>query len=322
MKKSTVSALLAALVLTVSANTGLAAEAADNSLSVTGEATLHWERGKVKGEDTAHTGEQTFILNFNQPLSDKFSLYTRFAYRHFSGDDNADSIHELDQYGLIYQTETDTLKLGSQDLEFGTAAALVDLTEVGRKDMFRGANWLSETEHRTLNVIIGKADGQFEKSEDGDRFADGDDKTVFGLTLGKTFGDVTVSGEYLHVRDAADAEVPGSVYGLGLATSADKWDFSLAGLKSSANSKNTGVIADVTYNMSDTDTLSAIYRNFQDNAVVGGLATYDPGTKGVELVWAKSLSDRWGLELSHERVSYKDGSPKERVTYIETTYSF
>lgn len=321
MNKKTLSAFLAALLLTVSANTGLAAEAADNSLSVTGEATLHWERVKVKGGEDSHTGEQTFTLGLEQPLSEKFSLYTRFAYRHFSGDDgNLDSIHELDQYGLIYQTDAGTLKLGSQDLEFGTSAALVDLTEVGREAMFRGANWTSENDYRTLNIIIGKADGKDEVGDD--RFADGDDKTVFGLTLGKAFGDVTVSGEYLHVRDAAAADVPGSVYGLGLSTSVDKWDFSLAGLKSSAENKNSGVIAGVTYNLSDTDALSATYRNFKENAVVGGLATYDPGTKGVELVWAKSLSDRWGLELSHERVSYKNGDPKDRTTYIETTYSF
>jgi hypothetical protein len=319
MNKKTLSTLLAALVITVTANTGLAAEPEDKSLSVTGEATLHWERGKVKGGDDSHTGEQTFTINFNQPLSENVSLYTRFAYRHFSGDDrDKDSIHELDQYGLIYKTSAGTLNLGSQELEFGTSAALVDLTEVGRKEMFRGANWSSENEYRTINAIVGKVDGRFADGED--RFTNGDDKTVLGLTIGKALGDVTVSGEYLHVRDAED--IPGSVYGLGLSTSVDKWDFSLAGLKSSASDKNSGVIASAAYNLSDTDTLSATYRNFKENAVVSGLATYDPGTKGVELVWAKSLSDRWGLELSHERISYKNGDPKERVTYIETTYSF
>lgn len=319
MKKSTVSTL-AALMLTLSATTGLAAEPEDNKLSVSGEATLHFERVKVVGDDTYHVGEQTFTLDFNQPLSEKFSLYTRFAYRNFSGDDDTDSIHELDQYGLVHKTDAGTFNLGSQAVEFGTLASLVDLTEVGRKEMFRGASWSSENDYRTLNLIAGRVDGTNGAKED--RFADGKDKTVLGMTLGKAFGDVTVSGEYLHVRDAAAAAVPGSVYGLGLSTTVNKWEFSLAGLKSSADNNNSGIIADATYTLSDTDTLSLTYRNFKENGVVGGLATYDPDTKGVELVWAKALSDRWGLELSHEWAKQISTGEKARTAYIETVYSF
>lgn len=311
MNKKTLSTLLAALVITVTANTGLAAEPDDKNLSITGEATLHWERAKVKGGPSEHTGEQTLTLDFNQPLSKEFSLYTRFAYRNFSGDNKDSSIHELDQYGLIYKDSAGTLNLGSQSLEFGTLAALVDLTEVGRDAMFKGATWTSENEYRKLHLIAGRVD---KSTLETDR-----DKTVTGITLGKTFGDVTVSGEYLHTSNTGNT---GSVYGLGLSTSVDKWAFSLAGLKSSADTKDSGIIADITYTLSDTDTLSATYRNFKENAVIGGLATYDPDTKGVELVWAKSLSDKWSLELSHEWAKSLTSNEKTRTAYIETTYSF
>lgn len=312
MTKTALLTLLTALLITVTTNSGLAAEPADNkSLTVSGEATLQWERVKPKGAPDSHTGEQTFILNFNQPLSDSVSAYARFAYRNFSGDNTDASIHEIDQFGLIYENSAGTLTLGSQGAELGTLAGLIDLTEVGRDNMFRGATWASESGQRKFQLLIGKVDKNL--------LAAGDNKTVTGLEVSKAIGNVTVSGEYLHVSDNPGVN---SVYGLGLKTAVDKWAFSLEGLHSSANQAASGMLAGVTYAATENETISATYRDLKANSVVTGLATYDANTKGVELAWEKSLTDRWNVKLSHEWAKTIGTPDKERIVSIETTYTF
>ncbi|KYZ75643.1 hypothetical protein AXX12_10535 [Anaerosporomusa subterranea] len=312
MKKAALSSLLTALVITATATTALAAEAADNrTLSVSGEATLQWERVKPKADPDSHTGEQTFILNFSQPLSDNVSAYARFAYRNFGGDNIDDSIHEVDQFGLIYEAPGGTLTLGSQEAELGTLSGLADLTEVGRDNMFRGATWASESEQKNLKLLVGKVDKNLLETNNN--------KTVTGLEVSKVFGDVTVSGEYLHVSNNPSVN---SVYGLGLKTAVDKWEFAFEGLRSSADQAASGMLAGVTYAATEKETISATYRNLKANSVVTGLATYDANTKGIELAWEKSLTDRWSVKLSHEWAKTIDTQNKERIAAIETTYTF
>lgn len=311
MKKAISASLLAALLIITAATTALAAAPSDSQLSVSGEATLQWERVKPKANPDSHTGEQTLILNFNQPLSTNVSAYARYAHRNFSGDNTDDSVHELDQYGLIYTSSAGTLTLGSQSAELGTLVGLVDLTEVGRDYMFRGASWASQSEQNQLKLLVGKVDKNLLETSTN--------KTITGFEIAKEFGDVTVSGEYLHVSNNPSVN---SVYGLGLKTSVGKWDFAFEGLRSSASQDASGLLTGITYAAAENETISAIYRNLKVNSVVTGLATYDANTKGVELSWEKTLTDRWSIKLSHEWAKAIDTQTKEKIAAIETTYTF
>ena len=312
MKKSTLSALLTALVIATTANAGLAAEnTGAGELAITGDTTVKWERSKTTGDPASHAGEQTLKLNFSQPISEKVSLYGRFVYRNFSGDSTDKSIHEFDQYGLIYQADKGTLTLGSQEATLGTLSGLIDLTEVGRDNMFVGASWASGAEQDNLKVLAGRVDRNY--------FETDANKTVIGLEASKAFGDVTVTGEYLHTNNTPDVS---SIYGLGLKTTVDKWEFSFEGLRSSAKQAASGMLAGIAYTAAEKETISATYRNLKANSVVPGLATYDENTKGVELAWEKSLTDRLNLKLSHEWAKTIDTQAKDRIITIETTYTF
>lgn len=315
MNKTKLSALLTALIITAAANTGLAAEPAEQQetekLSLTGEASLYWERVKPDGAADSHNGEHTFKLNFSYPVSEKVELYARYAYRTFRGDNTDPSINELDQYGLKLKTGSGNLTIGSQEATLGTLSGLIDLTEVGRDNMLTGAVWETGEEEESYRLLAGRVDKDLVGATHNSK--------LFGAEASKAFGSLTVSGEYLHASD-----IPGisSMYGLGLKTTADKWEFALEGLRSSAKQDASGILAGVTYSPAEAEAISATYRNLKANSVVTGLATYDAGTKGVELAWEKSLSDNWSLKLSHEWIKYIDTNAKEKLAAIETIYTF
>lgn len=318
MMNKTRTTLLAALAVVATVNTGFAAESTESSvLSIAGEATLKWERSNPTGSPDSHTGEQTLKLNFSQPLSEKVSLYGRFAYRNFSGNITHDSIHELDQYGLIYKAGTNTLTLGSQEVTLGTLSGLVDLTEVGRDFMFRGANWTSEAEECKLRLLAGRVD------KNALSIVNDKDATVTGIEASKAFAGVTFTGEYLHInKQLANQADFNSVYGVGAKYGIDKWEFSMEGLRSSAKQDKYGLLAGATYSVADNESISATYRNLKANSVITGLATYDAGTKGVELAWEKSLSERLSVTLSHEWTKDLATQERDRIASLEATYTF
>lgn len=312
MKKTALSAILTAMVITVSANTGFAAEPAEpGTLSISGEATLLWERHKPKNESDSHNSEHTFKLNLSQQVADNLELFGRFAYRHFGGDDSSDSIHELDQYGIKLKTGNGLLTIGSQEATLGTLSGLVDLTEVGRDSMFKGVAWETGDDQEKVHLLGGRVDKNLVELPD--------DQKLLGFEVSKTMGDYSLAGEYLHVSD-----VPGlsSIYGIGVKRTVDKWEFSLEGLRSTAKKDSNGILAGVSYSPVENEAISATYRNLKANSVVTGVATYDANTKGVELAWEKSLSERWSVKLTHEWAEAIDTRAKERVASIETTYTF
>lgn len=311
MKKTAVS-MLAAFVLTAAANTTLAAENTEPAaLSITGEASLNWERSKIKGGAEANTSEQTIKLNFSHQLSDSVSLYGRFAYRNFGRDNTDPTIHEFDQYGLKFKTAGGTLTAGSQEATLGMLSGLVDLTEVGRDNLFAGAAWESGTEEEKYHVLVGRVDNKLVGTQDNQK--------LIGFEASKTFGSWTLAGEYLH---ASDVPAISSMYGLGLKTTADKWEFAVEGLNSSAKQDSSGILVGITYSPEEKESISATYRHLKANSVVTGLATFDANTKGIELAWNKNLSERWHLELKHEWATTLDTNEKQRIATIETIYSF
>ncbi|EGO62729.1 porin [Acetonema longum] len=300
--------LLMAALLTLGTAAGVHAEEGD-ALEISGSLTGNWEHVEEKATDEEFDNtEQTFNLNLNYSFSDKLEAYLRYSYRHFGGDNSDEKISELDLYGIKYQlNEENALNIGSQEAELGVLSGLVDLTEVGKDAMMQGVTWDYGAEDADISAhVIG-----------GETF-DGD-LTLAGLQLNKKMGDVTVSGEYLHLKDdTTDDKL--STFGLGAAYTFEKWGLAAEYLRSDADEDKTGYLAGVTYSFTDDNTLSLTYRNLKSASTLIG--TYGNDTKGFELEWEKSFSDRWTLTLTHEKATTISTDEDTDTSTVEVSYSF
>jgi hypothetical protein len=271
-------------------------------VTITGEATVKYERDTMQGDPDVSGTMSTIKLNAEAELGSGLSLFGRLAAQRATQPGLADfnpaayaantkSVVALDQFGLLYKADNLTYKLGRQGVAIGTEALLFkrDDDGVGKHVFVDGL---------TVDGKIGAVDfAAYAVREDnesgntrGKLYAvrtgySPTEKLNWGLTLGRYQNEA--AGNTNHWAVDGKYEI-------------DKHSFSAQYTKSSANADNKGYVMNWTYDFDGKTAVSLIAFRMEANGAMGGQSEFDGDNRGFYYGLTHKLSEAASLELVYK----------------------
>lgn len=312
------------LLLTALANLAALPAAHAAHVTVTGEATVKYERDRADGEPAVSGTMTTVKLTAEGEMSSGWSWYARLAAQQATQPALADfntgayasgtkSVAALDQFGFVHKAGPFTYKLGRQDVTIGTEALLYKRNHenVGRHAFVDGLTVGGKSGATDLSLVAAREDNEAGR-ENGTLYAlragwQTADKTSWGLTWGRyqnsTAGSTThwaVDGKYEFGKHSLSAQYT----------------------QSDAASDNKGYVMNWTYDFDGKTALYLMGFRRESAAAMGDQSEFDGGHKGFYYGLTHSLGKNTGLEILYkDQRQLGDGAKNNKFEAI-VTHSF
>lgn len=296
---------LAAVVL---ANAGAVA-ASPPTLS--GDVKFKWEAAQPADAEQEENFESTLRLRLEGEAGRQAKWFVRYGLRDLQGDASHERTSRMDQYGLRWGGEGESLTLGAQDVILGPWGSMVDLTDNVGNTMLTGADWQTHWGQAEVRLLGGRL-GE-------DLFADQQRRHLWGVEVGGVFGTAHVALAGLTLSDVA---VGGHYWQLSASQPWGKAEVLAEVLRSNAGSDKRGWVAGVAYHPTEQDTFSLHQRRLEAQAVPEGLGGYDADSKALELDVSRTLTDNQTLTLKREWSKTISGDVSNQVTSVEWNLTF
>ena len=304
------------LLLTALANLSALPAAYAAPVTITGEATVKYERDRADGEPAVSGTMSTVKLTAEGEMSSGWYWYARLAAQQATQPALADfntgayasgtkSVAALDQFGFLRKAGSFTYKLGRQDVTIGTEALLYKRNHenVGRHNFVDGLTVGGKAGATDLALSAAREDNEAGR-ENGTVYAlragwQTSEKAGWGLTWGRYQSSSTGSTNHW----AVDGK-----YEFG------KHSLSAQYTQSDAASDNKGYVVNWIY---DFDGKTALYLTGfrrETAAAMGDQSEFDGGHKGFYYGLTHQLSKDTGLEILYkDQRQLADGAKNNKL---------
>ena len=259
-------------------------------VSFSGDFTHQVQRTVYADGTSANNIETTTFLYANWPVDAKVTLFGRYGYEHFGGDeDHIAARYQLDQYGVRWVPDKKTrLAIGKQGAYMGTYSGLVSIGGTAGQGMVDGLDFQHTTNDSALHMIA----GQFDRRLFGDA---AHDAAAYGMEFGERIGQDQLTAGYLWLKNDAC-----HYYSTGLVHPAGKAQFTAEYVFSTAAAQKEGVIYGVSYSLGEHDGISITTHHLKAQAV-SAISGYSNATASTAVSWGHSWRQGY-FSVSYEKV--------------------
>lgn len=286
-------------------------------LTFDGETVVKYEtiRYHTEGiQDVAHT-QRTLRLTFHQPVSSTTEAFLRFGHQSYTDSEEKETKKGLDQYGLLFKTDTLTAKLGSQDTYLGAFGVMFDNSSNVGEGMLTGIDLRYKQSRLEYHLAAGSLDASL--------FDDGKSRPLTGGELAYFAGSTRFMASYLHIPDLAKPASDFSGFSINAPQGKAEWITEY--VHSSAASANQAFLFGLTYQPRLGQAVKIVCGEIQTNAVPEGkssLGGYDNGIRGFQAGLFQALTLHDSIMLKYSQVHTIDLNIPISKTELQYTHSF
>ena len=291
-------------------------------VNVTGDVSVTYERDTSDVDPTVSGMIYTTTLMGEADFGAGLSGYARLGAQHITksgfGDFNTDpgaygpdkkSVIALDQFGLIYEKDNLTYKLGRQDAGVGTTALLYNRPDsnIGKKAFVDGLAVSGTVGVMDVSALAAQEDnvGSLDNKVYAIRAGYSPQENLnYGVTLGRYQGSAVdstnhwaVDGTYTVGKNSLTAEFT----------------------KSSSSADNKAYAAIWNHDFDGKTAASITGFRVEENGSMGGQSDFDAGNRGFHYGITRSLNDAQSLELVYK--AQKEISSGQGNNALELTFS-
>ena len=319
MKKTTLIALCTLL------NVAFAPVAFANPVKLSGDFSLKYQRDHVDGESAKDGLVSTLTLNAKAKLSESTCLYTRLGaqnvsksqFRDFDTPYYSDEKEEtigFDQFGIIWNKDELTYKLGRQDVTVGATALLYSRSEsnIGQGAFADGLSLNGNIGNTEISAFFGQEDNY--GSDDNRLYAL---RAAFSPNETWTYG--ATAARYVNKEAGQENTNHWAVDGT---YKYGKHNLTAEFAKSNSSDYNKAYAIAWGYDFNDKASASITGFRVEEQASMGGGSDFDNDNRGIHYGAAYQLNDALSLEAVYKDQKRISDGVKNNSAEITLNYTF
>lgn len=313
--------VITAIILGSSLFTASAAIAAP--VTITGDTSIKYTREKQDGTDAQSGMAYTLRITGETEIANNLTLFTRLGaqstgHNLVGSDFNSDaypdkhSVMSLDQYGLIFKTDSITYKLGRQNATIGTSALLYSRpdTNIGKDNFVDGLSLAGKAGAIELSALMAREDN-----------VNSDNNRVYAVRTGYSPSDnlnvgITLGRYQNHTAPSTNHWALDGTYKYGKNT----WQAELA--RSNSSSDNNAFVAVWNYDVDDKTAFSVTGFRVEENGDMGGQSDFGNNLRGIHYGVTRTLNNSTDFEFVFKNEKSLADDLKTKTYEATINYTF